>query len=62
MDQPIQPKPPKPRIRIRVLPNGDVRYEVYENGELVLLGLPHQLPEVYQIAVDWFCQGELNAA
>jgi len=62
MDKPIQPRPKKPRIRMRVLPNGDVRYEVYENRVLVLLGFPHQLPDVYRMTVDWFCLGAQDAA
>ena len=61
MDTEIRPKPSnahKPRIRIRApRPDGRVSYNVFENGELVIVGLDGQLPEVYAMVVDWYCSG-----
>ena len=61
MDQPVRPKPSnahKPRIRIRApRPDGHVAYNVFESGELVIIGFDGQLPEVYAMVVAWYCTG-----
>lgn len=61
MDTEIRPKPSnahKPRIRIRApRPDGHVAYNVFENGELVIVGFNDQLPDVYAMVVAWYFPG-----